>query len=180
MKPRRGATLVVTLIALAIMMVMAVSLLRSSDTTTTIVGNTASKQAAAAAADTAVNAAAVWLNARTDADSDAAGTYFAFQQAADAYGLPAVDWSGVTAAQVGNFRVQYLIDRLCDATDPPTPVLATEAARRCAGEPGSGSAVSQRAGAPGYTRKSPAYYRVTVRIVGPRSSESYVQAVLSK
>ena len=53
---------------------------------------------------TAVNAAAVWLNARTDADSDAAGTYFAFQQAADAYGLPPVDWSGVTAAQVGNFR----------------------------------------------------------------------------
>lgn len=180
MKPRRGATLVVTLMGLAIMMVMAVSLLHSTDTTTTVVGNTASKQAAAAVADTAVNAAAVWLDARTDMDSDAPGIYFAFQQTADAYGLPAVDWSGVTAAQIGNFRVQHLIDRLCDGTSPPTPVLDTEAERRCARPPASGSAASQRAGAPGYTRKSPAYYRVTVRIVGPRSSESYVQAVLSK
>jgi type IV pilus assembly protein PilX len=177
MKRQSGTTLIITLIALGLTMVMAVSLLNSTYTASDIVGNTASKQAAAEAADIAVNAAAVWMTARTDMDTAATGIYYATQQAVDAAGLPAVDWSAVASTQVGNFQVQYLIERLCDG---PLPVLDTNAARQCAGAPTGGASASQRAGAPAYARKSPAYYRVTVRIAGPKSSESYVQAVLSK
>lgn len=175
MTRQRGGALVVTLVALAILLVAAVSLLRSTSTASAIVGNTASKQAAAEAADTAIQAAAVRLSALTGIDSNVTGAYYATQQTDDANGLPAVDWSGVASTQVGNFRVQYLIDRLCDG---PLPVA--DSAAQCSIAPAAGQTWSHKVGAPVYVPKAPVYYRVTARVVGPKSSESFVQAILSK
>jgi len=76
---------------------------------------------------------------------------------------------------VGAFQVQYLIDRLCDA---PLPV--TDSAVQCSIAPTVGQASSHKVGAPLYLPKAPVYFRVTARVVGPRSGESFIQAVVSK
>jgi Tfp pilus assembly protein PilX len=172
---QRGGALMVTLIALGVLLIAAVSLLRSTSTASAIAANTASKQAAAEAADVGLQAANVRLTALTNTDSNVTGAYYATQQAVDSSGLLAVDWSSVPYVQVGNFKVQYLIDRLCDA---PLPV--TDTAAQCSIAPTASESTSHRVGAPLYIPKAPVYYRVTTRTVGPKSSESYVQAVVSK
>ncbi len=172
---QRGGALMITLIALAVLLVAAVSVLRSTGTASAIAANTASKQAAAEAADTALQAAAVRLSALTAIDTDISGAYYATQQAVDSNGLLTVSWTGVPETVVGNFKVQYLIDRLCDA---PLPV--TDAAVQCSTAPAASESTSFRVGAPLYVPKTPVFYRMTARVVGPKSSESFIQAVVSK
>jgi Tfp pilus assembly protein PilX len=172
---QRGGALMVTLIALGVLLIAAVSLLRSTSTASAIASNSASKQAAAEAADVGLQAANLRLTALSAIDTNVTGAYYATQQAVDANGIIAVDWTSVPITQVGNFKVQYLIDRLCDA---PLPV--TDNTAHCSVAPAASEATSHRVGAPLYVPKAPVYYRVTARVVGPKSSESYVQAVVSK
>jgi type IV pilus assembly protein PilX len=172
--------LLVTLIALLVMLIGAVALLRSANTASAIAGNMASKQAAMEAADTAIQAAAVQLTALTAPDTSVTGSYFATQQTPDdANGLPPFTWTGVTVQQVGNFQVQYLIDRLCDA---PLPVLTTNKPIQCAVAPAIADVTSHKIGSPtaNLLPIGAVYYRVTARVVGPKNSESYAQAILSK
>jgi hypothetical protein len=44
----------------------------------------------------------------------------------------------------------------------------------------SQQAGSKKVGSPSYSGGTAVYYRVTVRVKGPRNSESYVQSLLSK
>jgi type IV pilus assembly protein PilX len=178
MKRERGGVLIVALIAMVVLLIGATALLRSTDTANAIAGNAASKQAAVAAADTAIQAAAVYLGSLTP-DTAVSNIYYSTQQAVDATtGLfsSSTIWTGPTATTVGNFQVQYLIDRLCDVT----PV--TDKRTQCAVAPAVADVVSHRVGSPNAALApiGAVYYRVTARVVGPKSSESYVQAVLSK
>jgi type IV pilus assembly protein PilX len=175
MKREKGGALIITLIAMAVLLIGAVSLLRSSNTASAIAANAAMKQAAAEAADTGLQSGAVVLAGISNLEAHIAGSYFATQQATDANGLLTADWTTVATHQAGNYQVQYLIDRLCDA---PLPVANTSA--QCSISPSVSDSTSHRVGAPVYTPKAPVYYRITARVVGPKSTESYVQAVLSK
>jgi type IV pilus assembly protein PilX len=172
---QRGGALILTLIATAVLLIGAVSLLRSAGTASVIASNTAIKQAAAEAGDTGLQAATVALAAVTNLDANVAGVYYATQQTVDANGLLTLDWSTVAARQVGNFQVKYVIDRLCDA---PLPV--TDTSSQCSTAPSVGDSTSHKVGAPLYVPKPPVYYRFTARVTGPKSTESYVQAVVSK
>jgi type IV pilus assembly protein PilX len=175
MKRAHGGALIITLIAMAILLIGAVSLMRSANTASAIAANTAMKQAAAEAGDTGLQAAAVALAGIANLEANVAGVYYATQQAADANGLLTADWSTVAATQAGNYQVKYLIDRLCDA---PLPVTSTST--QCSIAPTAGDSTSHKVGAPLYVPKAPVYYRITARVTGPKSTESYVQAVVSK
>lgn len=175
MMRQRGGALIVTLFALAVLLIAAISMLRSTGTATEIVGNTVSKQAAVEAADTALQAANLRLAAMSAFDANVSGAYYATQQGTDANGLPTIDWTTISSTTVGSFQVQYVIDRLCDA---PLPV--TDNAAQCSVAPAAGQSGSHRVGSPVYLPKPPIYYRVTARLVGPKSSETYVQAIVSK
>lgn len=93
------------------------------------------------------------------------------------------DWStarnmGTDAA--GN-QVSYVIHRLCDAAGDPNAgavnCIKTSGAGGSASDDGTKGVVAYGSAAlPG---TSTVYYRVTVRIVGPRNTVSYVQAVLN-
>jgi len=172
---QRGGSLLITLVAMAMLLLGAGALLPSTDTVSAIASNTATKEAAAEAADAGLQAAAVKLSGLTNLDASVAGTYFATQQAVDANGLLTADWSGAAIRQVGAFRVQYLIDRLCDA---PLPVA--DSAVQCSIAPTVGHSTSHKVGAPLFIPNAPVYFRVTARVVGPRNSESFIQAVVSK
>lgn len=174
MRTERGASLVVVIVLLLILMISALALVRSSDTVSAVAGNTAFKQAATEAADTGIQGAAVWLTALTNVESDVGGTYFSTRQNVDGYGMPTVDWSTIPQATVSAFRVQYVVERLCQGPTPVANVL-TQCMTSQLSQEGS-----RRVGSPSYSGTTAVYYRVTVRVRGPRNSESFVQSMLSK
>ena len=99
---------------------------------------------------------------------------YATRQNVDAYGLPTINWAGVPAATVTNFRVQYVVERLCQG---PTPI--TNLIGQCLTNENTQDG-SRKVGSPAYSGTTAVYYRVTVRVQGPRNAESYVQSLLSK
>lgn len=174
MKSQQGASLIIVVILLVILMVSALALVRSSETVGAVAGNVAFKQAATEAGDIGIAAATNWLKALTNADAAVAGVYYATRQNVDGYGLPTVDWTPVPQATVNAFKVQYVVERLCQG---PTPV--TNLSTQCLTDQNQ-QAGSKKVGSPSYSGGTAVYYRVTVRVKGPRNSESFVQSLLSK
>jgi len=174
MRSQSGTSLIIVVILLVILMISALALVRSSETVGAIAGNVAFKQAATEAADTGIASANQWLIALANADSAVTGVYYATRQNVDTHGLPAVDWTGVPAATVSTFRVQYVVERLCQGPTPITNLLS-----QCLTTENTQDG-SRKVGSPAYSGTTAVYYRVTVRVQGPRNAESYVQSLLSK
>ena len=171
---QQGASLIIVVILLVVLMISALALVRSSETVGAVAGNVAFKQAASEAGDTGLAAATGWMATLTNAEAAAAGVYYATRQNVDGYGLPTIDWSPVPQTTVNAFKVQYVVERMCQG---PLPVASlTTQCLTAQGQQGG----SKKAGSPSYTGKPAVYYRVTVRVKGPRNSESFVQSLLSK
>jgi Tfp pilus assembly protein PilX len=176
MRPHQhGAALIIVLIALAALVFAAAALMRSSEDAAAIAANLAFKQAATQAADLAIQSGAVRLSGMTDYDTDIAGVYKASQLTVSDNGLPNIDWTTIPRQTVGNFNVQFIIERMCTGALPVTNVVA-----QCATATPNGQAASHKVGAPGYIPLAGVFYRVTARVSGPKNSESYVQALLTK
>ena len=73
-----------------------------------------------------------------------------------------------------NYQVKYVIDRLCNG---PTPV--TDITGNCYAEAATGGG-TKKAGGIVFSGAQAVYYRVTVRVEGPRNTTSMVQALLSR
>lgn len=184
---QRGSALFIALIALVTMTLAAIALVRSVDTSNLIAGNLAFRQAALQATDagveTAVNALGTIVTTSLDANwpaSCAAGAcnYYPAIQPTDARGVPtAINWGAVppvTPAISPDYAVQYVIDRLCQG---PAPV--TDIAGNCYSVSPVASG-SKNANAITFSSSQTVYYRVTVRVSGPRNTVSMVQAVLNR
>lgn len=178
---QRGVSLIIALIALVALTLAGLALIRSADTTNVVSGNLAFREASLSATDVGVESAITALStiAASSLDTNypascAAGAcyyYATIQALVNAAGVPSViDWTTVPSSTVdSSYAVQYVIDRLCDG---PTPV--TDVASKCMNLTGA-SVGSKRAGAVAFTSASQVYYRITVRVVGPRNSVSIVQ-----
>ena len=185
-KRQQGVSLVISLIALVALTLAGLALIRSADTSNVISGNLAFREASLHATDVGVEKALSDLTtiATTSPDANApagcavgACTYYpTILAAVTAAGVPTViDWTAVPSSTVdSSYAVQYVIDRLCDG---PTPV--TDVANKCMNLAGA-SVGSKKAGAVSFTSASQVYYRVTVRVVGPRNSTSIVQATYAR
>jgi Tfp pilus assembly protein PilX len=184
---QHGMVLFFSLIMLVALTIAAMALVRSVDTANLVTGNIAFKQASVQMADIGVEAAVAALPGIIAASADAnspAGcasncTYYALRQNTDAKGVPTTtDWTAVPTvtgiALPSGYSVRYVIERLCEG---PTPV--TDIVGNCFSE-GSLSGSSKRAGAPKFSGASTIFYRVTVRVAGPRATETFAQAVLSR
>lgn len=174
MKRQQGASLIIVVILLVILMISALALVRSSETVGAVAGNVAFKQAATEAGDVGIAASTTWLAALANAEAAVAGVYYATRQNVDGYGLPVIDWSPVPQTSVNTFKVQYVVERLCQG---PTPVANLTAQCLTTQNQQGGS---KKMGSPSYSGNTAVYYRVTVRVKGPRNSESFVQSLLSK
>lgn len=170
---QRGAgSLIFVLILLTVMLVATTSLFKSSEVSTAIAGNTAFKQAATQAGQLGVAAAAVALKgvAAPDVGAD---RYYPTRLAEDAYGLPSgINWKGVPSSAQGMFSVQYVIDRLCSVS----PV--TDVASQCQGDTSSETS-SAKVGAATYVSIGAVYYRATIRVTGPKNTETFIQALFA-
>jgi Tfp pilus assembly protein PilX len=192
-KSQRGVILFVALIVLVAMTLTGIALIRSVDTNLLVAGNLAFRQGATAAADWGIEAARTYLKttvtankAALDNDNPAAAYYATWQTGLDLVGTTTTPFSWISAAQLvgtdsaGN-EVRYVMHRMCEASGATTAADAN-----CVKASGSGGATGTEGSTKGTVSYStlalPAstvvYYRVTVRVLGPRNTLSYVQAML--
>ena len=198
--PRRqaGVVLIIALIALVVMTLAALALIRSTDTSNLIAGNMAFQQAATHAGDSGIEAAVTWLSdcnytnltcATGTLNSDSPSNGYsangnsstrnpATLQSWDAYWTANLTSANTVALSqqsgTGNI-IQYVIDRMCSNVGAPT------GGGSCTYSPSvsSVSGAAEEAGQIQLNAPSAVYYRVTVRISGPRNSVSYIQAMVS-
>lgn len=191
---QRGVVLIIALIVLVAMTLAGIALMRSVDTSNLIAGNLAFQQAATHSGDTGIETAISWLetanldgvtlsnddttNGYAANGSDAAQSPIAGQSWDDYWvkTLTArkVDLNGGNADVAGN-QVSYVIDRMCNFSGAKTGGAS------CAASPVVTAATgnAEEAGEIQLNAPSVVYYRITVRIAGPRNTVSYVQAMVS-
>jgi Tfp pilus assembly protein PilX len=192
-RAQSGVVLIIALIILIAMTLAGVAMIRSVDLGNIIAGNLAFRQTATHAADTGIETAfATFLgpnragtllfndhadqgysaNGNDPLRSPAAGvtweTYWATQTVQDRVRT-------ITPDTLSGYTVSYIIDRLCAIAGDPngganclvTPVSAVYEGQQ------------QEGGELAIKPPSPVYYRITVRVVGPRNTVSFVQAVVA-
>jgi type IV pilus assembly protein PilX len=192
-RAQRGAVLFISLIVLVAMSLAGLAMMRGVDTGAQIANNLAFKQGATMAGDAGVEAARTWLlnNPGATLYNDQPGVangvgYFATWQQGldftdgDADTTNNFDWTTravALATDAAGNQASYVIHRMCDATGNPASINCI----RVTNTTGSTSSSSKGAAAFGsYAISSPsqAFFRITVRVIGPRNTVSYVQAVV--
>lgn len=188
----RGVILFISLIVLVAMSLAGIALMRSVDTNVLIAGNLAFRQGATLAADRGVEDARTFLaaNAGTTLDTDQPVSYYwaNWQQNVDLVGVGSAaddyNWNQANnlGLDAGSNEIRYVIHRLCSQAGSITSA-AVSCIKASAGA-GTSPAASGTKGVVAYGTAalpgtSNTYYRVTVRVTGPRNTVSYVQAVLN-
>lgn len=170
---QQASTVIMVLLVLVGLLTSSLMMFRSTDLTNLIAGNMASQSAATTLGDIGVVNAVNTLKAITDFDT-ATGQYYPLQQPQDAYGLPTgVDWTTIPVQIVQNYRVQYILERLCTGV-VPIANPDTQCTTRSSAIGGSKKISGVSIGLNNY------YYRATIRISGNKNALSYVQAILVK
>lgn len=193
-RAQQGVVLFVSLIILVAMTLAGIALMRSVDTNVLIAGNLAFRQANTMYADTGVEAARAWLTANTASlnNNQPGGAlhYWAnYQLGVNFLGTAPVSSDNYNWAQAATvaapdpaYTIAYVIHRLCGGTGAPSDASAKCMQASAGG--GSGSSGLGTKGVVSYGVQalpgiSTIYYRVTVRVRGPRNTLSYVQAILN-
>jgi len=167
-----GSALITTLIVLVVLMMVSLAFMRVASTSNQIAGGVAFKEAATQAGDVGISLAQTALNNQASYESDIAGQYFATVQPTDTNGIPnTIDWTQPPVTTVGNYNVQFVIDRLCSGA---LPVQNFTTACLLSKAPVQSNKVSD----PVFTPNNSVFYRVTVRITGPNNVLSYIQSIL--
>ncbi len=184
---QEGLVLFIALIVLVAMSLAGIALMRGADTGTLIAANLAFKQNTTSVGDLGVETARNWLLGQAATalynDNTSSGYHATMQSNLDLLGNDPgktdYNWSSATAVGTApsGYAVRYVIHRLCDSVGNPVSVNCVKAAA-------SGSTTaSGTKGAAAYGQfaisvPTNAYYRITVRVTGPRNTLSYVQTVV--
>jgi type IV pilus assembly protein PilX len=184
-----GVIMIITLIALAILMIGGVALVRSFDTSMLLSGNLAFKrdlvnqgERGMAQAITLLSSGALASDATRQANA-LGSNYSATALASDAHGIPVVlfnDNATFTATYTAGditdaaVTIRYVIDRQCATTGPASVATCITTTRTAADKSGSDFLIRKKAG--GGNRP---VYRISVRVTGPRNTQAYLQSTLT-
>jgi len=188
-RAQRGVVLFIALVVLVAMMLAGLSLMRSVTTNTIVVGNLASKQTITNVGDWGVEAGRAWLLAQPvgnlSNDNHSSGYFSSWDAAIDPVNAPPNWWKekGHAVALTGSpldvdgMDVRWVVHRLCSTAN----LDVNNPNQRCVTLQSAGYGSSKGAG--DYTTQPLAnsqqpYYRVTVRVVDPRMTISYIQTVV--
>lgn len=192
---QRGIILFIALIVLVAMTLTGIALMRSVDSNVMVAGNLAFRQGATSGADWGIEAARAYVQAALNAnpaaldnDNAAAAYYATWQAGIDLYGATATtaddyNWAGngvLVGTDTGGNEVRYVIQRLCQGAGAGTSAGANCVKTSTSATSASGGGTM---GAVSYSTMAlppvqVIYYRVTVRVLGPRNTLSYVQSIL--
>jgi type IV pilus assembly protein PilX len=193
---QQGVVMMVALVVLVVMTLAGIALMRSMDTTNLIAGNMAFKQSATHAADSGVEQAIAWLegnNAGSFLDNPHPEVGYTPSSPNNAgLGWGEAHWNGLTASGVCNLpmaggvcspsalpnaagnQVSFMIQRLCAAAgnrNSASCSIVTGTVVSSGNNEGTEEQLTSTSTA--------VYYRITVRVAGPRNTVSYVQAIVS-
>jgi type IV pilus assembly protein PilX len=195
---QRGVVLFISLIVLVAMTLAGIALFRQVGTGVIIAGNLAFKENATSVGDLGIEYARTWLIATKDAgvdtNVDLAGRYCAAWQ--DTFDPTTYNWTGTPgdcASNKGSFlataddgtgnEVRYIVHRMCryiGSLNKPYAPNDTKA-QECVILGAAGAGGSKGGGAYGVlplANTQQPYFRITVRVAGPRNTVSYVQAMM--
>ena len=195
---QRGVVLFISLIVLVAMTLAGIALFRQVATGVIIAGNLAFKENATSVADLGIENARTWLmNTKADSintNADQANYYCAAWQSG--FDPTTFDWTAATsdcANNKGSYlataddgtgnEVRYVIHRMCryvgslNKPDPPNDTQPQECVVLGAAGAGGSKGGGQYGVLPLSNTQQP-YFRVTVRVAGPRNTVSYVQAMM--
>ncbi|MEO6917718.1 MAG: hypothetical protein ABI171_01485 [Collimonas sp.] len=186
---QRGIILIVTLFALIILMISGIALVRSFDASQLLSGNMAFKRDLVNQGERGMAAAILSMKGTGALTSDTtrqsdlkSSNYFSSLQATDGHGIPTVllndiAWTtaGLGAGQditdaTSKVTIRYVIDRLCSASGAASTATCIVGSYGDKGGTPDGS----RATAP-----TPPVYRISVRVTGPRSTQTFLQTTFS-
>ena len=196
---QRGIIVFFTLIAVVILLIASIALVRSFDTALGISGNIGFKRDLVNQSERGVTkaaslfAAAGVLNSATSRTSDSlADNYSATALTSAQYGVPDILlndtlWTakGMTAGDITDpttgITVRYVVDRLCrslTSAEASAPAGSIKLGAYCMlsgqGEVKGGTVQIQRPGGP-----SPIVYRISLRVTGPRNTQTFIQQSIS-
>jgi type IV pilus assembly protein PilX len=200
-RQQQGVVLFIALIILVAMSLAGVALMRRVDTANIIAANLAFRQASMHAGDIGVEAGRTWLLGISAANQSQLYTsgpgiaggngYFSdWATNLDLLGNLTTttsddfNWSGANVVTVTSpapptgYTVKYVIHRLCSGSGDPTSVTCIKNTGASAGTSGSTKGAATF-GTYAISVPVTASYRITVQVVGPRNSVSYIQAVIS-
>lgn len=176
---QRGATLLVVLVLLVVMLLGGLSMSRMSSVSNMVAGNVYYKDRALQASEIGVNMAYGTVAAPTFPDHNDQGTwYFSTPRATDADGLPiGVDLSqGQTInPPIGGYDVRYVVERMCSVTNVVDPlqqcmVRIDDQGPKCVGKPETCPKVDPAGGKT---------FRITVQVTGPQGTRTVVQSLVT-
>ena len=200
---QRGVVLLLSLIVLVAMSLAAIGLMRSVLTSNRVASNLAFQQSATQSADVGIETAVAWLEQKVRqlaSDNPPVMTNGLFSNTT-AGALETVNyvskredpgptqgwddwWQKVLVANnqvntlpvdaAGN-TVAFAIHRLCNATGDPLSGIGCEAPTTT----GAGIQTSSKSNSIKLQVPSQIYYRITVRVQGPRNAVSFVQAIVA-
>lgn len=203
-----GISLIFALLTLAALSLAAIALVRSVDTGALVLGNLGFKQDTARAGDQSIRDAIKWLNgaAALTADLPDQGYYATSRSGVDVTGQQSssvkralVDWDDDNCASAtdGSFATcdlrpaasvkiddattaQYVIFRLCLIEG-----AVGDSGNSCVRPADAGDGESSKKGSASYrdpyrytASGSGVYYRIVARVIGPRNTTSYIEALV--
>ena len=204
LRRERGIVLFIALVVLVAMTLAGLAMFRQVGTGLTIAGNLAFKENATSVGDLGFESARTWLQAQSplalQADDVPDGYCSNWQTdlspvIATRFDPTTYDWlgSGGCANNSGSKQVtpddgigdgtgnevRYVIHRMCSkagATNDATPPAQQCATVTAAGAGGSQAGAAY--GAQALTNTVQPYFRITVRVKGPRNTYSYIQTIM--
>jgi hypothetical protein len=164
----------------------AIALIASVDVATLISGNLAFRQSGVQASDSGVEAARKWLMLQPadNLETPQLPSYFATFNggAVGVFDAATFNWAANSTALVADAAgntVAYVVHRMCGNTGPPDKLTCVTAQTEGSSEGCSklirgGGETIPPCGDTGFTP----FYRITVRVAGPRATVTFVQAVI--
>jgi type IV pilus assembly protein PilX len=113
------------------------------------------------------------VRALVDEENTSGNWYFPQTQAVDTYNVPVINWTSMPEVVVGNYSVRYVVDRLC------TSLPITDAVRQCLNK-SVDELPSARWGDDPPDPNSARLFRITVRVVGPKDTQTFVQSMITR
>jgi type IV pilus assembly protein PilX len=170
---QRGVTMLVVLLLMVVMALGGMALARMTEIGTLASGNSSFREASLQASEVGLNTAYAAVRALANEEANTGTWYWATIQAADSAGVPTLNFSAAPEVVVGAYSVRYVVERMCSTT----PVTAT--LRQCLVKqvPQTDSA---RVGQDQLDPPNSRQFRITVRVTGPKSTETWVQSLVTK
>ena len=172
---QQGVTMLVVLMLMSVMLLGGLALARLTEIGALATGNSGYREASLQASEVGTNTAYAAVKALASEEVNISGWYWATIQAADATtGIPTIAWSSAPEVVVGSYFVRYAVERMCN-TAPVTNTL-----RQCLVKQVPQSPESTVYGREALDPPNSRQFRITVRVTGPKATETWVQSLVTK